>query len=65
MMIFTMISILFLPPGIVGGIFGMNVRVPWQADAHNSHWPFTVLCVVMVASIAVMFVIFNRYKSRM
>jgi Mg2+ and Co2+ transporter CorA len=30
MKIFSVISILFMPPAVVGGIFGMNVRIPWQ-----------------------------------
>jgi len=30
MKIFSVVSILFLPPATIGGFFGMNVLVPWQ-----------------------------------
>jgi Mg2+ and Co2+ transporter CorA len=30
MKIFSVVSILFLPPATIGGFMGMNVLIPWQ-----------------------------------
>jgi len=59
MKIFSVISILFMPPAVVGGIFGMNVKVPWMGSdspENDSMWPFTGLMIFMVVWIVIMYI---------
>ena len=44
---FSVVSILFLPPGAVSGIMGMNVRVRW-AEYEDSQVPFTCLTIFSI-----------------
>jgi Mg2+ and Co2+ transporter CorA len=47
MKMFSNVSILFLPPGAVAGIMGMNVRVPWN-EYEESLVPFFCLLIFTV-----------------
>jgi len=53
MKMFTVVSLLFLPPGAVAGVMGMNVRVPWN-EYDESLVPFILLCVFTVVSVFIM-----------
>lgn len=56
MTFFTLFSISCLPASILGGIFGMNVRVPFQADDQSSLYPFLFLIVtIFIMTIGVFF----------
>jgi Mg2+ and Co2+ transporter CorA len=46
---FSVISILFMPPSVVAGVFGMNVKVPYMVSdnpGNDSLWPFYNLLVI-------------------
>ena len=46
MNLFAAIATLFLPLGLIAGIFGMNVHVPWQ-ERTDEIWPFWVIIAIM------------------
>ena len=48
MIIFSVVSVLFMPPVVTGGLFGMNVRVPGQADVVKNLVPFFCILAIMV-----------------
>ncbi len=47
MNLFAAIATLFLPLGLIAGIFGMNVHVPWQ-ERTDEIWPFWVIVGFML-----------------
>ena len=56
--VFTIMSVIFLPPTLIASIYGMNFeRMPFL----SSDWGFWVSCVVMVIS-AIMPLVYCRYK---
>ncbi len=56
--VFTIMSVIFLPPTLIASIYGMNFeRMPFL----SSDWGFGVSCVVMVIS-AIMPLVYCRYK---
>ena len=59
MLALTFVTIVFMPPAIIGGIFGMNVVLPGQVTDENdedadSLVPFSIV----LASIFVMMIVF-------
>jgi len=52
----------FVPLGLVAGIMGMNVLVPFQNTLYHSHWPFIAIILGMVLSGCCMFAIFKKAK---
>ena len=51
---FAAVATMFLPLGVIAGIFGMNVRVPWQEI--DAIWPFWALCGIMAAIFIIIFI---------
>ena len=45
---------MFLPLGVIAGIFGMNVKVPWQGV--DAIWPFWALCGIMAGIFIIIFI---------
>ena len=64
MKIFSVISVLFLPPAVIGGLFGMNVKVPMMVGDPDtdSLWPFFGLLIFAAVWTLIMFFIMWRYK---
>ena len=54
----TAITVAFLPFQIMGGLFGMNVRVPMQV--HESYIPFSILCSIS-AFISLSLIVFFKF----
>lgn len=55
MNLFAAIATIFLPLGLIAGIFGMNVHVPWQ-ERTTEIWPFWVIIAIMVVIFIILFV---------
>ena len=53
--LFAAIATIFLPLGLIAGIFGMNVHVPWQ-EKTDEIWPFWVLIGIMVVIFIILFI---------
>jgi zinc transporter len=59
--ILSALTALFLPPTLVAGLFGMNVKgIPWS-DAANGFWPAVALCAL--SSVAVSLFLWNANKG--
>lgn len=59
--ILSALTALFLPPTLVAGLFGMNVKgIPW-ADTANGFWPAVALCAM--SSVAVSLFLWNANKG--
>ena len=55
MALFTLFSISCLPASIIGGLFGMNVRVPFQSDGEDTLKPFLIIVGSIVSTTIVLF----------
>lgn len=56
MTFFTLVSISCLPATIVGGLFGMNVKVPFASDENESMMPFwSIVSTVFILTGSVFF----------
>ena len=59
--ILSALTALFLPPTLVAGLFGMNVKgIPW-AEAANGFWPAVALCAL--SSVAVSLFLWSANKG--
>lgn len=58
MKVFTLVSLLLMPPTLIASIYGMNVKLPMMAN--NS--AFMVLLGVMLVSIVITLVVFKKRK---
>lgn len=60
MKVFTLISIMFLPEMVLGGLWGMNVTVPLQGSTSLAPW-FSIVGFSLTVNLLVVF-IFNYKK---
>ncbi len=58
MRILTFVSLLFLPPTLISGIFGMNVKLP----IFNEKWDFMFIVGIMLISVFLASLIFRKRK---
>ena len=58
MKIFTLVSVLLMPPTLVASFYGMNVSLPFA----GRWWASLALFVMMVVLVAVIFIVFKRKK---
>lgn len=58
MKILTFVSLLFMPPTLISGIFGMNVGLP----IFNSHWDFAMVVIIMLLSVLAASLVFRKRK---
>lgn len=56
---FTLISLLLMPPTLVASFFGMNVVLPLS---ESSPWSWVIILAIMLLSLAVVLVLFQRRK---
>ena len=68
MTVFSVVSILFIPPGAIGGFFGMNVRIPWQMEdlieecsVISQQTAFFWIVLVIAVIILIMGLMMNKY----
>ena len=62
---FSIFSIACLPATVVGGFFGMNVKVPYMAGEDSNYYPFTlILSLLIITGVTVYtafhFLVFNK-----
>ena len=64
MKVFTLISLLLMPPTLIASFFGMNVRLPMiGADEPNaSPWNWVIIIGVMVLTFASVWFVFKKKK---
>ena len=56
--VFTLISLMLMPPTLIASFFGMNISFGWFVG--NSAWMWVIVLVMMVISIGLIFWIFKR-----
>lgn len=64
MKVFTLISLLLMPPTLIASFFGMNVRLPMiGSDTPNeSPWNWVIIVAVMMLTFASVWFIFKKKK---
>ena len=64
MKIFTVVSVFLMPPTLIAGFYGMNVRLPMiAADEPNaSFWNWIIILGIMALSCLVIWIFFKRKK---
>ena len=64
MKIFTLVSLLLMPPTLVASFYGMNVRLPMigASDPNASFWNWVIIIAVMVLSVGAVWMIFKKKK---
>jgi magnesium transporter len=58
MKILTYVSLLFMPPTLISGIFGMNLGLPISGN----WWDFLMVVGVMLVSVLIASIIFRKNK---
>ncbi len=58
MKIFTLISLLLMPPTLVASFYGMNVELPLS----DKPWSWVLICGFMIFSLAIILYLFKRRK---
>ena len=59
MKVFTLVSLLLMPPTLIASFFGMNVQFGWLG---TSGWSWTIALALMLVSILVVFWIFKKRR---
>lgn len=59
MKVFTLISLLLMPPTLIASFFGMNMKLPILDDV-SSDWNWIIVLGVMLVSVGTVFFIFKR-----
>ena len=64
MKVFTVVSLFMMPPTLIAGFYGMNVRLPMiAADEPNaSFWNWIIILGIMALSCVVIWIFFKRKK---
>ena len=64
MKIFTMVSVFLMPPTLIVGFYGMNVRLPIiAADQPNAvFWNWIIIVGIMILSCLLIWIIFKKKK---
>ena len=64
MKVFTLISLLLMPPTLIASFYGMNVRLPMigASDPNASFWNWVIIIAVMVLSVGAVWMIFKKKK---
>ena len=60
MKVFTLVSLLLMPPTLIASFFGMNVNFGWFVG--NSLWMWVIILLLMLVSLAVIFWVFKHKK---
>ncbi len=59
MKVFTLVSLLLMPPTLIASFFGMNVRFGWLG---TSCWSWVIALALMLASIIAVFWVFKKRR---
>ncbi len=60
MKVFTLVSLLLMPPTLIASFYGMNVALPLIPN--DSPWNWVIIVAMMVISLLVVFLIFKKRK---
>ena len=60
MKVFTLVSLLLMPPTLIASFFGMNVNFGWFVG--NSLWMWFIILMLMMVSLAIIFWVFKHKK---
>ena len=60
MKVFTLVSLLLMPPTLIASFYGMNVALPMIPG--DTQWNWVIIVSLMVISFVVVFLIFKRRK---
>lgn len=58
MKVFTLVSLLLMPPTLVASVYGMNIHLPFM----DKSWAFVALIGIMLVTIGVTLVVFKKRK---
>lgn len=58
MKVFTLVSLLFMPPTLVTGFYGMNILLP----VTDTRWDLAIVAAIMILSFSIILLIFRRRK---
>jgi magnesium transporter len=58
MKVFTLVSLMLMPPTLIASFFGMNIY--FGSFIGNSPWTWTIIVALMLASFAIIFWVFKR-----
>ena len=59
MKVFTLVSLMLMPPTLIASFFGMNVRFGWFGE---SGWSWLIAFALMAVSTVVIFWIFKKRR---
>ena len=64
MKVFTLVSLLLMPPTLIASFYGMNVRLPMigSLDPNASPWNWVIILGIMILSFIAVWYIFKRRK---
>lgn len=60
MKLFTLVSLLLMPPTLIASFFGMNIHFGWFVG--HSPWMWVLILVLMILSLVVIFWIFKKRR---
>ena len=60
MKVFTLVSLLLMPPTLIASFFGMNVNFGWFIG--NSLWTWVIISMLMIVSLMIIFWVFKKKK---
>ena len=60
MKVFTLVSLMLMPPTLIASFFGMNVKFGWFVG--HSSWAWVVVLLLMVISLVVIFWVFKKRR---
>lgn len=64
MKVFTLISLLLMPPTLIASFFGMNVRLPMigASDPNSSPWNWVIIIGIMILTFGCVWFVFKKKK---
>jgi magnesium transporter len=64
MKIFTVVSVFLMPPTLIAGFYGMNVRLPMIAadEPNSSFWNWIIILGIMALSCIIIWFVFKKKK---
>jgi magnesium transporter len=58
MKVFTLVSLMLMPPTLIASFFGMNIQFGWFVS--HSYWAWVFIIFLMLCSFAVIFWVFKK-----
>ncbi|MBE6216629.1 MAG: magnesium and cobalt transport protein CorA [Bacteroidales bacterium] len=60
MKVFTLVSLMLMPPTLIASFFGMNIQFGWFVS--HSYWTWVIILLLMILSLVVIFWIFKKRR---